>query len=180
MRKCKKLNRVGRPESTVLMPWDDSRVQLEEERVLFLHGEDSANEKPWNLFTISYKSILFPLLCRNLHPWLKTPKYNSLLIPNKLIFAGEIPVYLLEVMCTHTYIHTHTYAYAYRYTNIHTHTYELRCSYLCSFCLLAYLHNMANLWAYINSAKCLKRMIAPEETILYSFCCLPFKWPSSS
>ena len=130
-----------------------------------------------------YKRWSFPLTIRRLvcgSPCVQTLNSSSLLIPNKLIFAGEIPVYLLEVMCTHTYIHTHTYAYAYRYTNIHTHTYELRCCYLCSFCLLAYLHNMANLWAYINSAKCLKRMIAPEETILYSFCCLPFKWPSSS
>ena len=40
------LNRFRRPESEALMSHDDSRVQQEEERILFFPGKDSASEKP--------------------------------------------------------------------------------------------------------------------------------------
>ena len=33
------------------MPCDYRRAQQEEERLLFFPGKDSANEKPWTLFT---------------------------------------------------------------------------------------------------------------------------------
>ena len=52
------------------MPFDDSRTQEEEERLLFFPGKDSANEKPRTLFTTAlptsfslYKTVLLPLLC---------------------------------------------------------------------------------------------------------------------
>lgn len=40
------LNRFRRPEFEALMLHDDSRVQQEEERILFFPGKDSASEKP--------------------------------------------------------------------------------------------------------------------------------------
>ena len=45
------MNRVGRSEGESLTPYKNSRAQQEEERVLFFPGKDSANEKPWTLFT---------------------------------------------------------------------------------------------------------------------------------
>ena len=40
------LNRFRRPEFEALMLHDDSRVQQEEERILFFPDKDSASEKP--------------------------------------------------------------------------------------------------------------------------------------
>ena len=81
------------------MPWDNSRTQQEEERLLFFPGKDSANDKPSTLFTIApanslplFISILLPLLCWHLHVACHgcRSQIAILLIVNKSIFAGEI------------------------------------------------------------------------------------------
>ena len=82
------------------MPCNDSRAQKEDERFLFFLGKDSANEKPWNLFTVALSTSFSPLRkcspslamwgLAHGFPWLQTPICNSVLIPNKPVFDGEI------------------------------------------------------------------------------------------
>ena len=95
------LNTIGRPEEGALTPFKDSRAQQEEEKVLFFPGEDSANEKLWTLCLLQpsqlpfppYKAFSFACYAGELalgSSWSQTPNSNSLLIPNKPVFAGEI------------------------------------------------------------------------------------------
>ena len=80
------------------MPCDHSRAQQEEERILFFPDKYWASEKLWTLFSValpaSFSSVsaFFPcpegtsmLLAR-----VADLNCNSLLTPNKPIFAGEI------------------------------------------------------------------------------------------
>ena len=73
----------------------------QQEWPLFSPGKDSAQWKamdssPPNIIFLSIKLFSFP--CQVGHacgpPWLQTLKCNSQVIPNKLIFPGEIPVSL--------------------------------------------------------------------------------------
>ena len=48
----KYLNRVKRPEAGILTPYDNSRAQQEEGRLLFSPGNKLANENPWALLTV--------------------------------------------------------------------------------------------------------------------------------
>ena len=83
----------GRPEWRGLMPYDYSRAQHKEDRLLFFPGKDSADEKPWILCLLepsqlpfpSYKVFSFP--CTLL--WLQIPNYKFMLILNKPIFARK-------------------------------------------------------------------------------------------
>ena len=54
------LNRIGRPEWGALTLCNNSRVQQEEEKLLFFPGKDSADENPWTLFIISFPISFFP------------------------------------------------------------------------------------------------------------------------
>lgn len=45
------VKRISKSEWRVLMPWDNSRAQHEEEGLFLFPGKDSANESP--LFTIN-------------------------------------------------------------------------------------------------------------------------------
>lgn len=77
-----------------------SRTQQEKERLFFLSGKDqSINSHGLGLFWPSqlpftlYKRVILPLLYRGPAlslKWLQAPKSNTLLILNKLIFAGKI------------------------------------------------------------------------------------------
>ena len=94
------LNRVGRPKGGALMLCDDSRAQKEDKRLLF-PGKGSANEKPWtlcslyppNFLFLSIKAFSFSCL-GGPYTWLfmvaDPGNCNSLQIPNKSMFAGEI------------------------------------------------------------------------------------------
>ena len=55
------LKREGRPEGGTLMPYKDSQIQQEEERLLFFTGKDSANKKPWKLCLRHPSQLPFPL-----------------------------------------------------------------------------------------------------------------------
>ena len=55
------LNRVSRPKGEALMPCNDSRAQVQEERLLFFPGRDLANEKLYILFAeVLSTSSYFP------------------------------------------------------------------------------------------------------------------------
>ena len=55
------------------MPFDHSRAQQEEEKLLLFPEKDSANEKPWTGFTTTLPASFFSVLagslflCRNWH-----------------------------------------------------------------------------------------------------------------
>lgn len=62
------LDRVGRPERGAYMLCEDNnRAQQEQEKLLFLPGKESANEKPWTLFTIALPTSYSPLKKHSLY-----------------------------------------------------------------------------------------------------------------
>ena len=101
---CKKFNkpqlqRVRRPEWGALMLYSAGRDQ--QEWPLFFPGKDSARWKtmdssPPNIFSLSIKLFSFPCQVGNAYgsSQFQTLKCNVQVIPNKLLFPGEIPVSL--------------------------------------------------------------------------------------
>ena len=79
---------------------DHSRARQEEERWFFFPGKDSANEKPWTLCVLSLPTSFSAIRVLSIfagESWLQTPNCNSLLIPNKPIFAGEVSGNLFDL-----------------------------------------------------------------------------------
>ena len=111
------LNRISTPEGGVshfaTIPEPDKK-----EDSSFFEGKDSANEKPWALFTMVpqlpfplYKNATYPSLamCRLAcdTPWWKTLNCNPLLIWNKSHTAGEISSHLKATwICREWSLHT--------------------------------------------------------------------------
>ena len=92
------LNRVGRPEGELSCPEAIAEPKRKKEDSYFLARTQPTKNHglcllwPSQLPFPFYNSVLL-LPCREFacdSPWLQTLNWNSLLIPSKLIFAGEI------------------------------------------------------------------------------------------
>ena len=84
----------------------DSSCFLARTQSMESHGLYVFYSPPPNFFLYK-KSVLLPLLCRDLHVACHGCKFsncNSLLIPSEPIFAGEIPDSLFCIFCLFVYV----------------------------------------------------------------------------
>ena len=71
------------------MPFDHSRAQQEEEKLLLFPDKDSANEKPWTGFTTTLPASFFSVLAGSFPSCVGTGTWPTMVADTKLQFSAD-------------------------------------------------------------------------------------------